>query len=129
MFLVNIYAVVLLLLSILIGYTLSYFILKSCGVTAMGPFLSSLKINHIGSTILLFYMSVSVFFFGAVYFRKKPVLKTFAFLMVVCFFLSALSALVLLLNVRFTMQTGMAHVQYSFLSDVPGFVVGKGLWI
>lgn len=117
MFLVNIYAVVLLLLSILIGYTLSYFILKSSGVTAMEPFLSSLKINHIGASLIFFYMSVSVFFFGAVYFRKKPVLKTFAVIMVIFFALSLISMLVLSLNVRFTIHTGMTNVQYSFLSD------------
>lgn len=117
MFLVNIYAVVLLLLSIVIGYSLSYLILKFVGKTDMDPFLSQLKVNHIGATLIFFYMSVSVFFFGAVYFRRKPVLKTFALIMAISFILSALSMLVLFLNVRFTMHTGMANVQYSFLSD------------
>lgn len=117
MFLVNIYAVVLPVLSILIGYTLAYFILKYCVMTEMGPFLSSLKINHIGASLIFFYMSVSVFFFGAVYFRKNPVLKTFAVIMVIFFALSLISMLVLWLNVRLTMHTGMMNVQYSFLSD------------
>ena len=111
------YAVVLLLLSIVIGYSLSYLILKFVGKTDMDPFLSQLKVNHIGATLIFFYMSVSVFFFGAVYFRRKPVLKTFALIMAISFILSALSMLVLFLNVRFTMHTGMANVQYSFLSD------------
>ncbi len=53
-------------------------------------------------------MSVSAFFFGVVYFRKKPVLKTFALIMVVCFVYSALGALVLFLNVRFTIHTEMS---------------------
>ena len=117
MFLVNIYLVALMLLSIFVGYSLSYIICKIGGVSNLSPFLGKYKTDKAGGIILLSYMALSLFFFGAVYFRRKSVLKTFSAILVICFALSLISMLVLWLNVRLTMHTGMMNVQYSFLSN------------
>ena len=138
MFLANIYAVVLLLLSVLFGYALSFVVLKITGANSemITAFLGKYKsYHHIGASVLMFYTALAVFFFGAVYFRKKQMMKTLAASMAVIFAFAALCMLVLWLNVRLTMHTGMVNVQYSFIDssdlsdqtfDIIGYILTFG---
>lgn len=125
--LLNVYLIIGLLISLFIGYSLSYLILNLSGAENLPAFMSRYTFgNNIG--IIAMWTVLSVFFFGAIYFRKKSTITTFGVWLLINFALSMIVMLVLFLNVRFATGAGLRSISYNLASNDLSENSAKGLF-
>lgn len=125
--LLNIYLIIGLFISLFIGYSLSYLILNLSGAENLPAFMSRYTFgNNIG--IIAMWTVLSVFFFGAIYFRKKSTITTFGVWLLMNFALSMIVMLVLFLNVRFATGAGLRSISYNLASNDLSENSAKGLF-
>lgn len=127
--LLNVYIVIGLLISLFIGYSLSYLILNLSGAENLPAFMSRYAFgSDIVFWIIAMFTALSVFFFGAIYLRKKSTIKTLGIGLLINFALSMIVMLVLFLNVRFATGAGLRSISYNLASNDLSENSAKGLF-
>ncbi len=126
-FLVNIYAVLGLALSIFIGYSIGYLILKygfESGIY-LPDFMQRYAFENPVRSLFILYATLSIFFFGSVYFKKRAVLSTLGMGIVALFGMTFLISLTLWINVRLIIHTNSLMVDSDVLysDEVQSWVV------
>ena len=119
MLLSNIYFVIGIVLSVLIGQTLGYGIVNvyspgifaPCGINNLGEFIKMQIPTH-GLNILIFFASISTMFFAAIYFKKSPFWKLVLTGFIVSLVLAALMMGTEWLNVLATVPAEIRNGNY-----------------
>ena len=119
-FFVNIYMVLGLIISVWLGYSLSYLVLEFREVERMLPYMERYYMESFGVDICRLYAALSVCFFGSIYFRRKGFLKTVGITMAIGLITMLLVMFVLWLNVRLSCGGTIKNMQYGFSSSANG---------
>ena len=100
MLLCNIYYVVLVFASLLIGTIIAYVILAIMQLPGLPSLMGFLKIHSYASkeSIIVMYWFIALFFFGHIYFKKNPTWKTMGILVLVILAVAAITFLTLRIN-------------------------------
>ncbi len=112
--LVNVYAVIAIVCSVLLGYSIGYMISSFRGIENLGSFMERYSSDDYGTIILSTYTMLSLFFFGSIYFKRRQTVKTIAVSLLIFFALTLLSLLTVLVNARLTLHKSMMDIVYSF---------------
>lgn len=115
-FLANVYEMAGLAFSIFVGYTIAYLSLKFSGVDGLPSYLGRYQFicEDFMWTVLAVYAALSVFFFGAVYFKKRSSLNTLSVCLAAIMILSFLMISVVWLNVKLTCPMEMSVLNYTY---------------
>ena len=120
MFLTNIYFVAGIVLSVLIGQILGYGIVNMykpgifapCGIHNLGEFLKWQVLPYDGQVVPLFFASISIMFFAAIYFKKSPFWKLLLTGFVISLVFGAIMAGTEWLNILLTVPTEIRNGNY-----------------
>lgn len=105
MLLVNIYFVVLMAAGIWIGYSISYFLQNQIlsalyDPSTLGSYMSRYQSSVFGEGLLAFYVVLSVFFFGSIFFRRKAFVKTILWTVLIAIAFGGIITFVTWLNMK-----------------------------
>ena len=133
MLLSNIYFVIGIVLSVLIGQTLGYGIVNvyspgifaPCGIHNLGEFIKMQIPTH-GLNILIFFASISTMFFAAIYFKKSPFWKLLLTVFVMSLGFGAIIAGTEWWNVLLTVPAEIRNGNY--YKVVENYIVSSSNW-
>lgn len=105
MLLVNVYFVLLMAAGIWVGYSISYFLQNQIlsalyDPSTLGSYMSRYHASFLGDGLLAFYVVMSIFFFGSVFFRKKAFVKTILWAFLIALAFGGIISFVIWLNMK-----------------------------